>query len=108
MRGLLLSLALIVTLGVPGYSWSARVTSLSVVTLTDKTHHQRDEDTRQPACAVVRCECHACPHVSPFAEGASSAPPSWRASKQWANETGGGYAPDVDVPPPRRMNVESG
>ncbi|MFG1437564.1 hypothetical protein, partial [Xanthobacter sediminis] len=32
--------------------------------LTDSAHHEeRDSSSGQPVCALVRCECHACPHL---------------------------------------------
>lgn len=107
IRSILLSLMLIVVLCIPGYSWNASAMSLEASAFTDENHHQSDEDTRNPACAAVRCECHACPHVSPFDEGASSGPPEWRVCGQWANETRSGVGLGVEIPPPRYANVEN-
>lgn len=108
LSGILLCLLLVAALGVPAHSASGGEIRVAVAMTADGTHHQqRDEDTGQPACAAMCCECHGCPHASQLAAITSSGPQLHDQGGEWLNEIRGGVSLDVDVPPPRNPNVES-
>ncbi|MFG1418968.1 hypothetical protein V5F38_12750 [Xanthobacter sp. V0B-10] len=79
----------------------------AAVSLTDAAHHEeRDSSSGQPICALVRCECHACPHLAVMVP--PSWPIRWDVRGRWlsADRVAAGVAPEVEPPPPRATNVE--
>lgn len=63
---------------------------------------QSKDDTSQPLCTIG--QCHACPHALLAIGAALSVAPLWKLSMGWVNESLESLIPDVEVPPPRKMN----
>ncbi len=108
LRRVLLSLLLVLGLCVaPLGGGGPYAQPVAAASLTDAAHHEeRDSSSGQPVCALVRCECHACPHLAVPAP--SSWPIRWDPRGTWSrgDRIVTGVAPEVEPPPPRTANVE--
>lgn len=110
MRRLVLRLLLVIGLCLTALAGGGGlvVPSVSAASLADATHHPpEDAPSGQPPCALVRCECHACPHLAaPRPAGWAlplDRPGPWR-DKSHARK---GDGPQVELPPPRTPIVEA-
>lgn len=109
-RHILLRLMLVIGLALAPFSAStgAEGLAMGVAALSDAAHHgPQDPADGQPPCALVRCECHACPHLLAPIPSAERARDDARGI--WGDRTDrkDGIEPKIEPPPPRSTNVET-
>lgn len=81
--------------------------SSATESLTNAAHHQeRDSSSEHPICALVRCECHACPHLAVTTPSNWAIGPDLTATLLRNDPNVTGAVPEVEPPPPRTSNID--
>lgn len=109
LRGILLSLllALGLCLAPLGGSNALYLQPMTAANLTNAAHHQeQDSSSGKPVCALVRCECHACPHLAVTAPSKSAVRSDLRSRWPQDDSVVVGVILEVMPPPPRTADVE--